>query len=131
MSIPYYYPIKETSDTNKKEKQVKGILSFIDGELLFEYKVYDEHGNSLSNLSKFSIQLENIHRMQFKKGFLFSGSKLIIEAKKGAFLEPLPGSKQGEISMNIKRNDREEAIRFSGKMNLYMSQQHLDETDEE
>ncbi len=123
MSIPYNYAIKEeTESDNKKKKQVKGILSFIDGELLFEYKVYDEYGNGLSNLSKFSIKLESIKQVQFKKGFLFSERKLIIQAKRAAFLEPLPGSHEGAIALNINRTDRDEAIRFSTKMNLYMSQ---------
>lgn len=131
MSIPYNYSMYEADDVNIKVKEVKGILTFMDGELLFEYKVYDMYGNGLSNLSKFAIQLDHIKRIQFKKGFLFSSSKLVLEANQWAFFEPLPGSEQGLIKLNIKRNDKNEAIRFSTKLNLYMSQKRLDDMDEE
>lgn len=131
MSIPYNYSMYQADDVNVKVKEVKGILSFIDGELLFEYKVYDMYGNGLSNLSKFSIQLEHIKKIQYKKGFLFTGGKLIVEANQWAFLEPLPGSEQGTVKLGIKRNDKNEAIRFSTKLNLYMSQQRLGDMEED
>lgn len=129
MSIPYNYSIYETSEADTKVKEVKGILSFTDNELLFEYKVYDVYGNGLSNLSKFAIQLDNLKHIRYKKGFLFTGGKLIIGANKWAFFEPLPGSDQGVIKLNINRRDRGEAIRMSTKLNLYMSQQRLDDMD--
>ncbi len=130
MSIPYNYSMYEAADDVKmKMKEVKGILSFIDGELLFEYKVYDMYGNGLSNLSKFSIQLDHIKRIAYKKGFFLMPGKLIVEANQWAFFEPLPGSEQGILKLNIKRTDKNEAIRFSTKMNLYMSRQRLDNMD--
>lgn len=130
MSIPYNYSMYETGEGNMKVKEVKGILSFIDAELLFEYKVYDMYGNSISNLSKFSIQLDHIKRIQYKKGFPLTGGKMIIEANQWAFFEPLPGSEQGIVKLNIKRNDKNEAIRFSTKMNLYMSRKRLDDMND-
>ncbi|MCP9290811.1 hypothetical protein [Gracilimonas sediminicola] len=132
MSIPFNYSMYETEDVKVEVKEVKGILSFLDGELLFEYKVYDMMGNGLSNLSKFSIQLDHIKKIQYKKGLLFfTGGKLIIEANQWAFFEPLPGSEQGKIKLNIKRNDKNEAIRFSTKINLYMSQKRLGDMEGE
>lgn len=129
MSIPYKYSMYEGTDLNEF-KEVKGILSFSDNELLFEYKVYDAYGNGISNLSKFAIQLDNIKSIQYKKGFLFTGGKLIIKANKWAFFEPLPGSDQGVVKLNIERRDRNEAIRISTKLNLYLSQKRLDDLDE-
>ncbi|HET8864827.1 MAG TPA: hypothetical protein VFM80_03950 [Gracilimonas sp.] len=117
MSIPYKYSMYEGTDLNKF-KEVKGILSFADNELLFEYKVYDASGNGISNLSKFAIQLDNLKSIQYKKGFLFTGGKLIIKANQWAFFEPLPGSDQGVIKLNITRRDKSEAIRMSTKLNL-------------
>ncbi|WP_103663597.1 hypothetical protein [Gracilimonas amylolytica] len=131
MSIPYNYSMYESDDLNVKVKEVKGIISYSDDELLFEYKVYDAMGNGLSNLSKFAIHIDNIKKMKYKKGFLFTGGKLIVEADKWAFLEPLPGSVQGKIKLNVKRRDKGEAIRLSTKLNLYMSQKRLDEMDRE
>jgi len=57
-------------------------------------------------------------------------SKLIVEAKQMAFFEPLPGSEQGRVELKINRSDKNEAIRFSTKMNLYQSQKRLDDMDE-
>jgi hypothetical protein len=131
MSIPYNYSIYETSEAGTKVKEVKGIISTIDTEILFEYKVYDMYGNAISNLSKFAIDVDQIKRIQFKKGWPFTGGKLILKADKWAFFEPLPGSDQGVIKLNINRRDRGEAIRMSTKLNLYMSQQRLDEMGEE
>ncbi len=128
MSIPYHYKMPDSGSNQKKE--VKGILSFIDNELLFEYKVYDQAGQSISNLAKFSIQLSQISQILYKKGFLWSGGKLVIEAKHQPFFEPLPGSRQGIIKLNINRADKAETIRFSTKMNLYMSRNLADSTKE-
>lgn len=131
MSIPYQYSMYETSDSRVKVKEVKGVVSAIDREILFEYKVYDMYGNALSNLSKFSIDVDQIKKSQFKKGFPFTGGKLIFEANQWAFFEPLPGSEQGKITLKIKRRDRDAAIRFSTKLNLYQSQKRLDDMDAE
>lgn len=121
MSMPYHYSL----DTNFESKEVKGVLSFLDDELLFEFKVYDMYGNATSSLNKFAINVEQLKRLHFKKGF-FSG-KLILEARQMAFFEPIPGSEQGVIKLNIKRADRDEAVRFSTRLNLYLSQKRLDE----
>lgn len=129
MSIPYTYSMHEAADEDVKTKEVKGVISAIDQEILFEYKVYDMMGNALSNLSKFAIDANQIKSIEFKKGFPFTGGKLIITANRWAFFEPLPGSDQGKISLKIKRRDRDAAIRFSTKMNLYLSQKRLDEMD--
>ncbi|MDR9419361.1 hypothetical protein [Gracilimonas sp.] len=129
MSIPYSYSMYEASDAEVKVKEVKGVISAMDREILFEYKVYDMYGNALSNLSKFSIDVNQIKRIQFKKGFPFTGGKLILVASQWAFFEPLPGSDQGKITLKIKRRDRDAAVRFSTKLNLYQSQKRLDEMD--
>lgn len=131
MSIPYKYSMYESDDLNMKVKEVKGIISYSDDELLFEYKVYDAMGNGISNLSKFAIHIDNIKKVEYRKGFIFTGGKLIVEANKWAFLEPLPGSDQGRIKLKIKRRDKGEAIRMSTKLNLYMSQKRLDDMDED
>lgn len=131
MSIPYKYSMYESDDLDKKYKEVKGIISYSSDELLFEYKVYDAMGNGISNLSKFAIHIDNLKKVAYKKGFPFTCGKLIVEADKWAFLEPLPGSEQGSIRLNIKRRDKGEAIRMSTKLNLYISQKRLDDMDRE
>ena len=130
MSIPYNYSMYEASDAEVNVKEVKGVVSVVDREILFEYKVYDVYGSALSNLSKFSIDVDQIKSIQFKKSFPFTGGKLILEANQWAFFEPLPGSEQGKITLKIKRRDRDAAIRFSTKLNLYQSQKRLDDMEE-
>ena len=78
MSIPYSYSIYQPSDVDVNMKEVKGVISVMDREILFEYKVYDMYGNALSNLSKFAIDIEQVKSIEFKKGFPFTGGKLVL-----------------------------------------------------
>jgi hypothetical protein len=75
--------------------------------------------------------VDQVKRIQFKKGLPFTGGEIILEADKWAFFEPLPGSDQGSITLKVKRRDRDAAIRFSTKLNLYISQKRLDDMGEE
>lgn len=127
MSIPYNYSIYDTSEQKTEVKEVKGIISYADDELLFEFKVYNMYGKSISSLNKFSIDLDQLKRISFKRGFF--RNSLVIEANKMAFLDPLPGSNQGSIMLKIARANKNEAINFSSKINLYLSQKRLDEMD--
>ncbi|MTI87304.1 MAG: hypothetical protein FH748_04980 [Balneolaceae bacterium] len=127
MSIAYHYSLYDgTSETAYKE--VKGVLSVVGEELLFEYKVYDMMGSAISTLNKFSILVDHIKRTHYKKGFF--QSKLIIEATRMGFMEPLPGSEQGVIRLDIKRANRDEAVGFSSKINLALSERRLKELDD-
>jgi len=120
MSIPFNYTIHTQEDQENAVKEIKGILSFTGDEILFEYKVYSMEGDSIGTLQKFSLAPDLIKKFHFKKGFFKNG--IIIETKRTAFLDPVPGSKQGKIELYIKKRDRDEAIRFSTRMNLYLSQ---------
>lgn len=124
MSVPYSYSIYNAEDYVNPVKLVKGIISFADEEVLFEFKVYTMSGNSISSLNKFSINLNQIKRVAYQNDFF--RKKLIIESRRMAFLEPLPGNNQGRIALNIDRKNKKEAISFSTKMNLYLSQLHSD-----
>ncbi|MEX0719851.1 MAG: hypothetical protein WD059_04225 [Balneolaceae bacterium] len=127
MSIPYTYSLYDASDKRAVVKEVKGIISYSDNELLFEFKVYNMQGSSTSNLNKFSIDIDQLKNVRFKKGFF--RSNLIIEANKMAFLDPLPGSEQGLIKLKVKRANKNEAVNFSAKLNLILSKNILDEME--
>ncbi|MFN1836199.1 hypothetical protein AB2B38_013125 [Balneola sp. MJW-20] len=124
MSIPYSYTLQEKEGNRTHIKEVKGVVSFNDHELLFEYKLYDLAGNSISTLNKFGLELDLLKRVEYKGGW-FTGGKLVFQARQLVFFEPLPGSEQGKISLNIDRSHRNDAIEFSSRLNLDMSEKRL------
>ena len=104
-------------------KYVKGVLSIEGEELLFEYKLYDPQGNVLSTLNKFSINVEYLKSIELMKG-LFK-AKVIIRTTQMVFLDPLPGSKQGSITLEIKREDRTQAQDFTTQLKIALSERKL------
>lgn len=125
MSVAYEYSLLQQNDHQAPYKHVKGVLSIEGEELLFEFKVYDPAGNMLSTLNKFSINVEYLKHIDFKKG-LFSG-RLTIETTKMVFLDPLPGSSQGRITLKISRSDRNYAHDFAQKLRIALSERKLKE----
>ncbi len=127
MSLAYHYSLYNPSDANVM-KEVRGVLSIEGEEIMFEYKVYDMMGTAISTLNKFSFDVRYLKDIHIKKG-LFK-TKLIIQSTKMVFLDPLPGSSQGRIALDIKRQDKNEALSFSSKLNLALSERRLKEMDE-
>lgn len=127
MSLAYHYSLYNPSDANVM-KEVRGVLSIEGEEIMFEYKVYDMMGTAISTLNKFSFDVRYLKDIHVKKG-LFK-TKLIIQSTKMVFLDPLPGSSQGRIALDIKRQDKNEAFSFSSKLNLALSERRLKEMDE-
>ena len=122
MSFAFNYSLLNTNETPPL-KYVKGVLSIEGEELLFEYKLYDPQGNVLSTLNKFSINVEYLKSIELMKG-LFK-AKLIIRTTQMVFLDPLPGSKQGSITLEIKREDRTQAQDFTSKLKIALSERKL------
>lgn len=122
MSFAFNYSLLNQSQVPPL-KYVKGVLSIEGEELLFEYKLYDPQGNVLSTLNKFSINVEFLQSIELMKG-LFK-AKLIIRSTQLVFLDPLPGSKQGSITLEIKREDRTLAQEFTTKLKVALSERKL------
>lgn len=122
MSFAFHYSLLNPNETPPL-KHVKGVLSIEDEELLFEYKLYNPQGNVLSTLNKFSINVEYLKSIELMKG-LFK-AKLIIRTNQMVFLDPLPGSKQGSITLEIKREDRNHAQDFASKLKIALSERKL------
>ncbi|MEQ9309168.1 MAG: hypothetical protein RLN90_06905 [Balneolaceae bacterium] len=122
MSFAFSYSLLDRSGTPPL-KYIKGVLSIDGEELLFEYKLYDPQGNVLSTLNKFSINVDFLESLELMKG-LFK-SKLIIRTTQMVFLDPLPGSKQGSITLEIKREDRSQAQDFVSKLKIALSERKL------
>ena len=127
MSFAYHYDLLEPI-TEASYKNVQGVLSIEGEELLFEYKLYDDSGSSISTLNKYGITVDILKSIRFKKT-LFN-SYVIIETNNSVFLDPLPGSEEGKIHLKIKRNDRKNALDFCTKLNTAMSERRLRELDE-
>ncbi len=124
MSFAYNYDIYDMEDPSLL-KTVKGVLSIEGDELLFEYKLYDMMGTVVSTLNKYSFSVNYLNKVMFKKGLF--GSKLLIETTKLVFLEPLPGSSQGKITLRINREDRGSAQEFATKLNIALTERKLKE----
>ncbi|GAB5409793.1 MAG: hypothetical protein BalsKO_21580 [Balneolaceae bacterium] len=122
MSFAFSYSLLDQSEVPPL-KYIKGVLSIDGEELLFEYKLYDPQGNVLSTLNKFSILVEFLESIELMKG-LFK-AKLIIRTTQMVFLDPLPGSKQGSITLEIKREDRAQAQDFTSKLKIALSERKL------
>jgi hypothetical protein len=126
MSFAYYYSLYAPNE-EVVNKEVKGVLSIEGEELLFEYKLYDMMGNVISTLNKFSIDVQYLKDVSFKKGFF--KNRMIIETTKMVFLDPLPGSSQGKIKLHVKRSDRNNAQSFSQKLSIALSERRLNELE--
>tara|TARA_R110000868_G_scaffold294140_1_gene554738 strand:- start:106908 stop:107288 length:381 start_codon:yes stop_codon:yes gene_type:complete len=122
MSFAFSYSVLNQNETPPL-RYIKGVLSIEGEELLFEYKLYDPQGNVLSTLNKFSINVEFLKSIELMKG-LFK-AKLIIRTTQLVFLDPLPGSKQGSITLEIKREDRTHAQDFTSKLKIALSERKL------
>lgn len=122
MSFAYSYSLLNPGEVPPL-KLVKGVLSIEGEELLFEYKLYDPQGNVISTLNKFSINVEFLQSIELLKG-LFK-AKLIIRTTQMVFLDPLPGSKQGSVTLEIKREDRTLAQDFTTKLKIALSERKL------
>ena len=115
MSFAYHYDL-ETASGNDPYKIIKGILSIDEEELLFEYKLYDQTLTSISTLNKYSINVDLLKSIRFKKT-LFN-NYVIIETDSTVFLDPLPGSSNGTIHLKIDREHKNQAEDFCSKINV-------------
>jgi len=115
MSFAFHYGIDQSSG-DITFKTVNGVLCVEGEELLFEYKLYDQTRTSISTLNKYSINVDLLASIRFKKT-LFN-NYVVIETDKSVFLDPLPGSSNGKIQLKIDREHRKQAEDFCSKINV-------------
>ncbi len=126
MSFAYHYELYDEAHEGVI-KTVKGVLSIDGEELLFEYKLYDMMDTVISTLNKFSLNVDYLKKVMYKRGIF--QSKMIIEATRFVFLEPIPGSQQGKITLKIARSDRDQAQEFATKLNIALTERRLRDMD--
>ncbi len=115
MSFAYSYEVQQT-EGQITYKTINGVLSIDGEELLFEYKLYDQTRTSISVLNKYAINVDLLKSVRFKKT-LFS-AYVIIETEKPVFLDPLPGSSNGIVHLQIDRDHRKQAEDFCTQINV-------------
>lgn len=114
MSFAYNYEVQKKDD-QATYKTINGVLS-IEGEaLLFEYKLYNQSRTSISVLNKFSFHVDVVQSIRFKKTFF--SAYVTIETTQAIFLEPLPGSSNGCIELQIDRYHQKQAKDFCKRIN--------------
>lgn len=125
MSVAYTYTHFTKEDGKPIMKEVKGVLSIESEQILFEYKLYDPAGNVISTLNKYSVDVQFLNQVEFKKGFW--SASLIIGTTQMVYLEPLPGSSQGKIELRIKRADKQQASDFARQLRVALTERKLRE----
>lgn len=105
-------------------------LNVKDEALEFEFEVKDSIvGLYSSGVEEVVVPLDRLESIEYKKG-LFS-SKILLEAQSLKVFEDLPGSEQAEVTLKIKRKDRQDAANLVSRARLAMSEQKLREMGEE
>lgn len=110
--------------------KVEGILR-VEGEyLVFEFQKKDAVVEAYqSELKTAKVPLSELDMLEFKKGW-FSG-KLILHGKTAKSFGDLPGKDLNERVLKVKRKNREPAASISSNLNLRISEQKLNELDNE
>lgn len=110
--------------------KVEGILRVEGDHLVFEFQKKDAVVEAYqSELRTAKVPLSELDMIEFKKGW-FSG-KLILHGKIAKSFGDLPGKDLNERVLKIKRKNRERAASISSNLNLRISEQKLNELDNE
>lgn len=100
-----------------------------DDVLVVEVQVKDAFlGVVKSKPKRTYIPFRDIVSLDFKKNWFIT--RLTIRVTSLEHLNNFPGDHQGEVKLNIKRRDREEAKQLASYVNLRISEIRLDMMDE-
>lgn len=123
--VPFKIP-----NVNYGFHEAKGLLKIQKEGLQMEFEVQDAFfGLMNSGIRTIRVPFGQLQSIRFKKGW-FRGS-IILEAKTMRVFEALPGSEQGTSTLRVKRKDREAAQNLISKARLRLSEQRLEELDDE
>jgi hypothetical protein len=105
-------------------------MARIDGDaLLLEFRTRDAIlGVVRSDLQEIVIPLSDLASAEYKKGFF--GAKLILRGRKLKVLDPVPGSKAGEVGLGIARKYRETAEEFALALAIRITEHGIRRLDE-
>ena len=110
--------------------EVSGLLTLEEQALKLELESADAIVGILrSDVKEIAIPFDRIRKVTLNSGF-FKGTKLLIQTMSLADLSEVPGSKSGQVTLNIKRNDKPDAVAFNSAFQLAFSEYRLSKMDE-
>lgn len=105
-----------------------GLLILKSDKIIFEFQTTDNFvGLIKSNINNVELTISKIESVEGKFG-LFS-SRVSVRAYSMSFLKDIPGSKQGEIVLKIKKRDREKAKELVQQIKFMIANYRLDTLD--
>ena len=92
--------------------ETEGMARIEGDHLRLEFRTRDAIlGVVRSELKEIDIPLAELATAEYKKGFF--GAKVFLRGRMLKVLDPVPGSKAGEVSLRIARKHREDAEQFA------------------
>lgn len=111
-----------TTEMNLSEST--GILRFEQNQIELEFQTIDAVlGLIKSQVKTVSLSLSEIQEVKLNKGWL--SDKLWIQAKRMKSFEQFPGSKQGSVSLTVKKLHRKDVEYLVSAINLKLSEWRL------
>ncbi|MFK7844747.1 MAG: hypothetical protein AB8G77_05550 [Rhodothermales bacterium] len=123
-SVPF------TTETYEGFATTEGLLSREENTLILEFKTKDSFvGLIQSEVKRVEIPLAILTGFEFKSKLL--SNKILIRSNSLQTLDSIPGSKQGMVTLKIRRTDKETAAALASNISLYISESRLKRLDEE
>lgn len=113
--------------------KASGLLRLEGEAIILEFQVEE---NLIGGLVKgqpkvFRMNLRAIESVELEKKWWWRNPRLILRVKRLRDLEGIPGSKEGEVDIKIRRQDREDAKAMVSRINLLLSEIRLADMDDQ
>ncbi len=95
-----------TADLVQGTISIEGLLSYRDRTLTLEYRVTDMSMQP-SAVRTLDLSLADLREVELKKGLF--GTKIVVRPQRLALFEQMPGVTGDELTLKVKRRDREAA----------------------
>lgn len=107
--------------------QIKGLVSYSGRQLHLDFQEIDQGLRKLEP-RKTNLGLADIGRITYKKRLL--SGRIFLTPMRLQALDDMPGVHEGELILNIKRKDREQAMALVSRVRVDLSEARLDEGDQ-
>lgn len=108
--------------------EANGLLHLESERIVLEFEVQDNLvGLAKSGLKEISIPFSGLDEIRYKSGF-FSG-KIVLAGKSMKVMEDIPGAEHGEVTLLVRRRDKNQAEQVLSRARLELSEFRLKELD--
>ena len=108
--------------------ETEGMARLEGDQLVLEFRTRDAIlGVVSSELKEIEIALDGLASAEYKQRWW--GTKLLLRGRQLKFLDPVPGSKAGEVALSIARKDREQAEQFALAVQIRITEQGIRRMD--